>query len=77
MNYASRDISQYAVSENGRLTPLTPRTAPTGESPGTIVVSADGKSVYVTAQGVVGEPGKVWQYDVGANGELSERARHG
>lgn len=66
-------ISQFAASESGQLTPLSPPTvAATGELWG-IAVSPNGNSVYApsTDRGTGG--GKVDQYNVGSGGALTPK----
>src|SRR5215472_4716476 len=42
------EISQYHINPaTGKLTPLSPRTVPTGLNPTAIAVTPDGKNVYV------------------------------
>ncbi len=63
-------IVQYTVGAGGRLT-LSPITVRTGAEPEGIVVSPDGKSVYVANFKVQG--GDIAQFDVGAGGRLTAK----
>jgi 6-phosphogluconolactonase (cycloisomerase 2 family) len=66
-------VLQYDVGSNGALSPKSPfRVAPGGENSNEIVVSPDGKSVYVVNFGYP-EPGNISQFDVGADGRLSPK----
>jgi DNA-binding beta-propeller fold protein YncE len=71
-NGGSDDISQYNVGAGGLLAPLIPPTVAATDPGGGVVVSPDGKSVYVTAG--FGNSGSVLQYDVGPGGTLSPKS---
>src|SRR5919197_2896048 len=64
-------VDQYTIaSGNGVLSPKNPFTAPTGDVPGLIAVTPDGKSVYVGN----GNDANVSQYYVdAASGRLSPK----
>jgi DNA-binding beta-propeller fold protein YncE len=64
-------LSQYDIAGGGALSPKTIPTVASGVSPAGIVVSADGKSVYVTNNVATGT---VSQYDVGPGGALTPKA---
>jgi DNA-binding beta-propeller fold protein YncE len=71
---SSYGVSQYDVGAGGALSPKNPATVTLGVSPSAVVVSPDGRSVYVTASaGPSGFQSYVLQYDVGANGTLSPK----
>ena len=63
-------LSQYGVGAGGALSPKAPATVPTAPKPVRVVVSPDGRSVYVTGGEV---NGRVSQYDAGAGGALSAK----
>ncbi len=44
------DVSQYAIADDGTLTPKSPATVRTGTTPFGIAVAPDGRHVYVTNQ---------------------------
>lgn len=78
-NRGDRNVSQFEVGAGGLLTSLSPFFVPARALPEGIVVSPDGKSVYVANEGVlVGEPddegASVSQYDVGVDGTLSPKS---
>jgi DNA-binding beta-propeller fold protein YncE len=62
-------VSQYDVGAGGALAPKTPASVAAGIGPESIVVSPDGKSVYVADQ----EEGDVFQFDVGGGGALTPK----
>jgi DNA-binding beta-propeller fold protein YncE len=69
-------VSQYNVDPlTGALSPKSPATVATGVSPFGVVVSPEGKSVYVTNFNNFVTPniGSVSQYDVGAGGALTPK----
>jgi DNA-binding beta-propeller fold protein YncE len=66
------EVSQYDVGAGGLLAPMSPATVAAGPEPGSVAVSPDGESVYVTNQ--VGWHGSISQYDVGPGGELSPKS---
>ena len=64
-------ISQFAASESGLLTPLSPPTvAATGDGLWGIAVSPNGNSVYAVSE----DSGKVEQYNVGSGGGLTPKS---
>ncbi len=71
-------VLQYTVAADGTLSPKSPPTVPAGTDPFRLVVSPDGRSVYVThsqfseTTGV--SIGTVLQYTVGTNGTLSPKS---
>jgi DNA-binding beta-propeller fold protein YncE len=72
-------VSQYTAAADGTLSPKTPPTVPTGSTPTAepfgIVVSPDGKSVYVVdAEALFNLDGSVFQYSVGPDGTLSPKS---
>jgi DNA-binding beta-propeller fold protein YncE len=69
-NFTSGSVSQYDVAPGGALSSKSPATVAAGEGPRSVVVSPDGKSVYVTAPGTR----SVSQYDVGPGGGLSPKS---
>jgi DNA-binding beta-propeller fold protein YncE len=75
-NLFDSSVSQYDVRDDGTLAPKTPATVATGNGPTGIAVSPDGASVYVAnfQEGLVGRPGSLSQYDVGADGGLSPKS---
>lgn len=67
VNGSSSFISQYdANSSTGALTPKTPATAPTISGRRSIVITPDGRHVYV-----MGTTGLIEMFDVGSNGTLA------
>ncbi len=50
-NNGGNDVSQYAVSSTGALSPLSPKTAPAGPGPDAVAIAPNGKSVYVVDAG--------------------------
>jgi DNA-binding beta-propeller fold protein YncE len=63
-------VAQYDVGAGGALIPKNPPTVPADVGPsGAVVVSADGKSVYVVNSG----SDTISQYDVGARGVLTPK----
>jgi DNA-binding beta-propeller fold protein YncE len=74
-NKGADSVSQYDIGAGGLLAPLSPFTVPASKGPSDVVVSPDGRNVYVANNGyLVGDPddvpASVSQYDVGANGTL-------
>ena len=66
-------VGQYTIDPGSGGLSSTPSTADAGEGPFAIVVSPDGKSVYVTDFEIPG-PGRVWQYNIDmATGALSPK----
>jgi DNA-binding beta-propeller fold protein YncE len=61
------NVSQYAIDDGGRLSPLSPATVAAGLDPYAVAVTPDGKSVYVT--GYAG----VSQYNIDPLGALSPK----
>lgn len=59
-------ISTFSIAPNGALT-LLPRTMPITNTPDTLRVSPDGRSLFVTMQGI----DSVTVFSIGANGELT------
>jgi 6-phosphogluconolactonase (cycloisomerase 2 family) len=59
-------MSQFAISSQGILSPLSPPTAPTDPNPTGIAIDATGRYVYVTNQ----DEGEVSQYSIGTAGAL-------
>lgn len=66
-------VYQYTVAADGTLSPKSPATVATGQFPGPIVVSADGKSAYVTNTGPGQGMSTVSQYTIAADGTLSPK----
>jgi DNA-binding beta-propeller fold protein YncE len=69
-------VSQYDIDpRTGALSPKTPAMVATGVSPFGVVVSPNGKSLYVTNFNgfVTVNPGSVSQYDVGRGGALTPK----
>ena len=60
-------ITEYSVSANGVLAPLTTPSIASGEQPNNIVVSPSGNYVYA----VNNSDGSVSQYSIGAGGQLA------
>lgn len=60
----SGTVSQFAISRQDLLAPLTPATVPAGTNPFGVVVSPDGRNVYVTDAGVGNLGGGVSQFSV-------------
>ena len=74
-NSQGDDVSQYAVGAGGLLASLAPPAVPAGEFPQEgIIVSPDGRSVYVAAFAAGFTGGEVLQYDVGIDGTLSPKS---
>ena len=69
-NQGDDSISQYDVGANGALSPKSPPTVATGDTPILPSVSPDGHSVYVANQA----DDTVSQFDVGADGALSPKS---
>ena len=63
----SGNVFQYGLDNDGSLSPLAKPTAAAGQSPGNVVVSPNGRSVYVTTRGAVA------QYDVSSAGVCHPR----
>jgi DNA-binding beta-propeller fold protein YncE len=63
-------VHQFDVGADGTLAPKKPPTVSAGDGPSSVVVSPDGKSVYVTNS----VDDTVSQYDVGAGGALSPKS---
>ncbi len=69
-NRYSKDVSQYSIGSGGALSPLSPPTVAGGFADGRVVVSPDGKSVYIANT----TDSAIWQYDVDpASGRLSPK----
>jgi DNA-binding beta-propeller fold protein YncE len=66
---SSDGVYQFDVGASGQLKPKSPPTAAAGRRPSGVVVSPDGKHVYVTN----GAGGDVSQFDVGPDGTLSAK----
>jgi DNA-binding beta-propeller fold protein YncE len=67
-------VSQYSVGASGILTPKSPPRVATGTNPRGIVVSVDGRSVYVANVGILPSEGSLGQYSVGAGGVLTPKS---
>ena len=76
-NENSNSVSQYGIGAGGLLASLSPPTVGAGESPRSVAVSPDGRSVYATNLGSEFDDiaPSVSQYDVGAGGSSRPRAR--
>jgi DNA-binding beta-propeller fold protein YncE len=73
---APGSVSQYDVGPGGELSPKPIKEVYAGNPPNGIAVSLDGKSVYVANGGSDGEDSSdgVYQFDVGAGGELKPKS---
>ena len=67
-------VSQYSVGAGGILTAKSPPRVATGTNPRGIVVSTDGRSVYVANVGILPGEGSLGQYSVGAGGVLTPKS---
>ena len=65
-NAGGNNVSQYTVSSDGNLTPMTPPTVATGTSPFFMTVDPRGKFAYVPNRA----SNTVSQYAIGPNGSL-------
>jgi DNA-binding beta-propeller fold protein YncE len=75
-NLFGHNVSQFAAGSGGLLAPLIPPTVPTGQYPLGVTVSPDGRSVYVAdSNDSFPGPATISQYDLGANGTLTPKAR--
>jgi 6-phosphogluconolactonase (cycloisomerase 2 family) len=69
VDQTASDVSQYAIGDDGSLTPKTPATVatgPTGSAPFGIAIASDGRHAYVTNQ----VAGNIAVFDVGSDGAL-------
>jgi 6-phosphogluconolactonase (cycloisomerase 2 family) len=69
VDQTTNDVSQYAIGDDGALTPKTPATVatgPLGSAPFGIALAPDGRHAYVTNQGA----GNIAVFDVGSDGAL-------
>jgi 6-phosphogluconolactonase len=69
-NQYDNTISQYTIGADGTLTPMSPATVATGETPESITVDPSGKYVYVP-NAKPAPAGRIYQYSIGADGALS------
>jgi 6-phosphogluconolactonase (cycloisomerase 2 family) len=69
VDQTTNDVSQYAIGDDGALTPKTPATVatgPIGSAPFAIALASDGRHAYVTNQGA----GNIAVFDVDSDGAL-------
>ena len=64
---ASSKVFQFSIGTGGTLSPKSPATVPTGNSPQAIALSDDGLCAYVPCGGDC----TVWQYSIASDGTLS------
>jgi hypothetical protein len=68
-------VNQLAIAANGSLTRTTDVVPTGGTNPGSVTISPDGKTVYVTCQGSpAGVGSAISVYSVGAGGVLTPEA---
>jgi DNA-binding beta-propeller fold protein YncE len=63
-------ISQFTIGAGGKLVPKAPARVSAGPNPGSLAVSPNGQSVYLTEYG----DNKISQYSVGAGGRLTPKS---